>query len=116
MGIAGGALAADIDVDTRAPIVEVAGGDEAVAAVVARPHEDDDVLALQIAKRVACLLGDDEPGVLHQLRRGDAVGLAFRFDAAHLVDGDDSHAGGLPLAMTGLLRRMRRRSPSSGRG
>ena len=116
VGIIGGAFAADVDVDARAPVVEVARRDEAVAAVVSRPHEHDDVLAFQIAQGVPRLLGDGQPGVLHQLRRGNATGLAFHFDTAHLVDGDNFHAWGLPLSMTGLLQQMRRRSLSSARG
>ena len=55
-----------------APVLEVAGGDEAVAAVVAGAAEDEDPAVCQLAEEEPGLLCDGEAGVLHELLDGNA--------------------------------------------
>lgn len=57
----------EVDGDVGAPVVEVAGGDEAVAAVVAGAGEDEDVAAFEGAEEHPGFLGDGEPGFFHEL-------------------------------------------------
>ena len=66
----------------------MAGGDEAVAAVVARAAEDEDAALGELAEEEPGLLGDGEAGVLHERGYGDA-GLAF--GGLHFGDGDEVH-------------------------
>ena len=69
----------------------MAGGDEAVAAVVAGAGEHDDFAVSKLAEHKPGLLGDGEAGVLHQLLDRDA---AFALGVLHFGDGGKLHVEG----------------------
>ena len=102
----GGARRAEVQLDVRAPVAEVAPRDEAVAAVGAGADEDQGVVA--DAHASPGVGGHGEAGALHEGVRGDAVGLSRLLQAAHLLGGEDSHHRRRPPPPL--------RSPGSGRG
>ena len=77
------------DGDVCAPVLEVARGDEAVAAVVAGAAEDEDAPVGKLAEEEPGLLGDGEPRVFHQLGDGDA---RVALGVLHFGGRDKSHA------------------------
>ena len=72
VGVVGAAFCQQVDARFGAPVVQVAGRDEAVAAVVAGTGQDDDATPLDDAQQAADFLRDAQAGVLHELGDGNA--------------------------------------------
>src|SRR3990170_140469 len=81
----------DVEHYRRPGVVEVAGGDEAIAAVVAGADQHEGALAPRLFEAERGLVGHGAAGVLHQRGRRDARGLGAMLDLAHLIDGDKLH-------------------------
>ena len=75
------------------PAAQVAGGDQAVGPVVARPGQREHVRSGDAAQHLAGRPGHRQPRVLHQRIGADARPLRCLFDCRHLGGGDDLHAG-----------------------
>ena len=77
--------------DLIAPVAQVAGGDKAVAAVVAGSTEDGDASTRRRHQRR--LIGHRAPGVLHEGQAGDAGRHRQAVGARHLRVGQELEPG-----------------------
>jgi hypothetical protein len=77
--------------------VEVAGRDEAVAAVVAGPGKDDDASTLHGAQKIADLLRDAKASIFHELLDRNARFRCLLVEGAGLVGGYELHGGFPPF-------------------
>jgi hypothetical protein len=80
-----------VDADVGAFVVEVTGCNEAVAAVVAAAHKDEDALGADATQALGEGVRDCASGRFHQLRLRDARGESSGLDGAHLSGGDEFH-------------------------
>ena len=66
-------------------------GDEGVAAVIARPDQARDFVPTLLLTEGVQEFGQPATGILHHFSIGEAAGVGFLFDGAHLGDGDEFH-------------------------
>jgi hypothetical protein len=71
-----------------AEIMEVAGGHEAIAAIITWAGEDDDAAGADDAELVTDGLGDGAASIFHEAGDGLAGGEGLLFEGAHLGCGD----------------------------
>ena len=73
------------------PVMKMAGGNQAIATVVSRPDQDQDVAASDAAQKLSQLLGHGKPGILHKhLCRQACIGAAPIY-LPHLLCGHKLH-------------------------
>jgi hypothetical protein len=59
-------LAAKVNIDTGAPVAEVASGYQSISAIITRSYKEKDLLTDYATEPPFYLLGKSEPGVLHE--------------------------------------------------
>ena len=93
-GIRVGAAGDDAGGDLGPPAAQVAGGDQAVGAVVPWANQDEDAdPGSRPAQPFAGLFGDGQAGLFHQCVQADAPGRGGLLDGRHFGGGYDFHGG-----------------------